>query len=304
MAKILNQIETVLSNFPAKSVSDILPALEKVARSDPKNPGPHLAMAMLTSVSRYDFGEARRHLQTAGQLMEHVTDKDPETQFSRSLYQVLRNEFQLVELAKSTGEHAADTELKRLVEVQAGSGEAIQQIQKLLKQLPDSNLAKTIYAALRCLSRTIAVGSTDYRGGTLALGKLGASGNSTGLANFLLIYAHRRARRYPQATRVAQQLEKRCPDSALIKRTTASCYYFSRKYAQADQYLKQAKVLSPRDPSILLDHARVLTRMNKLDEAQQMLQQSISLDPQHQYEAFRKDIMGTLKLQERFRSLS
>jgi len=304
MAKILNQIETVLGNFPAKSVPEILAALEKVARSDPENPGPHVAMAMLTSVGRYDFGEARRHLQTAGKLVEHATGNDPEAQFSSSLYQVLHNEFQLVELAKSTGEHATDAELKKLAKTRAGSVEAIQQIQKLSKQLPDSDLAKTLYAALRCLSRTIAVDSSDYRGGILALGKLGASGNSAGLANFLLMYAHRRARRYPQATRIAQQLEKRYPDSALIKRTTASCYYFSRKYAQADQYLKQAEVLSPRDPSILLDHARVLTRMNKLKEAQQMLQQSISLDPKNQYEAFRKDIAGTLKLQERFESLS
>ena len=70
-------------------------------------------------------------------------------------------------------------------------------------------------------------------------------------------------------------MEKELPSSALVKRTVASCYYYSGKLSQADKYFRQAESLAPNDLTIKLDRARTLARSGKADAAKKLIDHAV-----------------------------
>lgn len=303
MSSILGRIEEILARIVDQPISNIIADLKRLANEEADNPGPYLAMAIVSSFARNDFRAAEEYLSTAKRLLAADNSNDPELTFSRSLFSLISAEFSLLKNTSPTRSNILLPVLRARVADEKRSKAAFANLERAVKNL-DSSLAKTLLAMFRAFSQTNPTKGEDYRRGLQELAQLSREGRSADLSSFFLIYAHRRARHYDQAIRAAQDLEVRKPNSPLVKRVIGSCYTYQKNLPDAQRYYRQALSLAPNDPSIQLGMARVLEQMDELDDAQRVINQmTSSLDREVELTPFVRDLNQDLQVREQLQRL-
>ena len=280
VSQTLGKMEKALANPVAKPATEIVAELQGIAKSDPKNPLPHLAMAIVTAFSRIDLDDSKEHLAKAEQLLKAGAGQphDLEWEFSESLFEVIQNEEVLLE--ERTAEPPAEGIFVAKKETKAAreSRKALQKLGPLANRLKESALITTIYHALVANSLTNKPGGDEHKRGMGQLEKIFSSQEEVAdLAGFFLMYGHRKGRNYGQAIRVGKGLVKRNPTST-AKVMLGSAHFLADDLDEAENLYQQAVSGAPKDPHPHLGYAAVLQKKGKSGEAKEMLKKARSLD--------------------------
>lgn len=273
----LKRMETAVSHVVAKPAPRVVAELREVAAGDPRNPAPHLAMAVVSGFAHHNLNECKKHLEDAKRLLREGAGHphDAEWQYSEGLAQFIEHEIVLFE-AKRRGGPAAAEQLRRAV---VGSRAAMARMESLQSKIGDSDLVKTLQVASMVHSRTLGTRSPQYRQGMARLRAInGSNAPVKDLAGLFLMYGYRRARNHTRAIEIGKVLEQRNPHAALPKVMLGSVYAAARKYDRAAASLEEAVAIAPNDPHLTLAYARVLRTQGKLTEAKAMLEKTGELD--------------------------
>lgn len=268
MAAMLDQIESVFEGFADRPVPQTVAVLQRLADENPDHPGPHVVMALVTSVSRQEFSEAGGHLRRAGEIVGRARRVgDVEIDFFAALHEFVAAE---LELAASEGKGA-----------RGRSTAALAKLEKAGDRAGDSAITQTVVAAARALSQTSDAGQSEHQRGIRDLEQLEERKKTQDLTQFLLVYAHRKAHDYDAAAKVGRRLEGRRPNSALVKRVLGSCAFFANDLEGAEKLYREAVEKAPEDPTTHLGLGNVLARRGKADEARRAADEARSRDTRH-----------------------
>jgi tetratricopeptide (TPR) repeat protein len=302
---ILNSIEQILSRVVAQPIPATLADLRVLADSQPTEALPWLAMAIVTSFTQAEnVPAARGYLQKAQTLLKPEAT-DPEQTFARALAGAIEPQLTIVDATMhrqvrelpSPGERMGrlgisarelPSPLERIsqAKMQAAAQNAVAQLHTAAAANPDSTLAQVVSALFQAFSQASTTGSQQFSDGVAGLTRYKAGGPCADLAAFFLTYAYRRSQQYPHAIAVASELEKRQPNSPLIKKVIGSCHFFSNEFVKADQYYRQALTLSKEDPSILLSLAQTHANMGDVTAAKQYADRAAQADVDKKFTPF------------------
>jgi tetratricopeptide (TPR) repeat protein len=299
MPATLDRLEQTLAAIVEQPLAQTLAALQGFADEEPQNPAPYLAMAMVSSFARNDFVEASKYLSVARRLLEAAdVAGDVEMAFAQALYRTISAEFKMAAVARPMKGQIIPAQLMGWAEAEAECKAAFTDLDRAVRKVDDSTLAQSLRAMFLAFSRANGVAGKEYSQGVRALSRLRTSSKSPDLAAFFLIYAYRRAHRYPQALRIGQELEERNPNSPLAKRVVGSCYFFMQDFDDAERYYQQAMVLDPDDLSLRLELARVFQRQGKLVEAREIVHEVTGLDKAGSLSAFSRPVLESQEVRE------
>jgi Flp pilus assembly protein TadD len=224
--------------------------------------------------------------------------------FAQALFNAMSAEFKVFTLVRPIQGQITPIQLKAHVEAGKESQAAIADMGNIVRRLSGSTLAQTIHAALLAFARANSVGGPEYSRGLSALSRLQRNSASPDLAAFFLFYVYRRSRDYRQAIRIGQALEKRQPNSSLVKTALGSCYFYMHDFNRAEQFYRQALALAPQDPSVRLELARVLEHRGDIAGARQLATQAAAADREGHLASFVKEfnqVLETRELHQQFR---
>jgi tetratricopeptide (TPR) repeat protein len=272
-SQTMGKMEKVLAKTVAKPATEIVAELQGVARSDPKNPLPHVAMAIVTGFSRHNLDDSKEHLANAEKLLKAGAGQphDLEWEFTEALFEVVQNEEALLEERRARpprgGLFAAEADSRAAKE----SHKALQKLGPLANRLKESELVTTIYHGLLANSLTSKPGGGDHQRGMSQLAKTFRSREEVAdLAGFFLMYGHRKARDHGRAIEVGEELVKHNPASTLPKMMLGSAHFFAGDLDKADKLYKKAVAEAPNNPYAQIGYARVLEKRGKKAEAKEM----------------------------------
>ena len=278
MASMFGKIETVMTKMVEQPLSKTHAALDRLAARDSGNPGPFIAKALLSGFASYDPKDSLKFLARAKRLLDRQRDAietDEEMALAKALYDVIDAESQMrIKAVKRKG-----TTRQRVALEQKSRG-ALKTMQRLSRRMrgQGADLAMTLTAMLTAVSQATSVHSRHYRSAMRAMSRMRRRDSRVRhLAGFFELYGHRRARNYRGAVRIGKWLESELPNSAMVKRTIASCYYFQGDMRRAEPYYKQALTLSRNDPSVMLDYSRMLAVRGDAEEAEALIRRARSL---------------------------
>jgi len=286
MPPTLDRLEVIMGRIVDQPREQTLADVREFAEEEPANPGPHVAMAMVSSFTWHDFTEAERHLARASLLLRDADPEDPEIQFAQALHDAIRAEFELIGMAGLSDLSLSADEVKRMVEsgidVRRRSRQAMKALTASVDRLDESALAWTIHAALGAFSRAIPAKGDEFRRNVASLAELRNQDRTEALAGLFHMYAFRHIRDHEGSIRSGEVLERRHPNSPLVKQAMGSCYFYKHDYRNAERYYRQAFELAPESPWVMLGLARVLTLAggtHNLQEAGELARRAQDADP-------------------------
>jgi tetratricopeptide (TPR) repeat protein len=298
MPPTLDRLEAALASILDRPLEQTIAELEGIARDEPDNPGPHLAIAMVSAFTREDFSRARSALKRASALLRRADQSDPEIRFARALNDVISGELATLGGERTNDLSLSDDEVRARLDAPAKGRrkafDASRELTNAVRGVRESHLAQVIAAAIRALSRAFPVNGSAAKAGVTSLARLRETGASEPLAGLFHLYAHRRARNYAAALQSGAILERRHPSSALVKQAIGSCHFYRRDYKLAEDYYRQALSLDPENASITLGMARVLVMRGDqaaLDEAAKLTERAEAGDR----EGVLKQAVGALR---------
>ncbi len=278
---MLSEIEGIVKNIVAQPLTKTESDLNALAAANPKDPGPLLASVIITSFAQSErFKDAQAILAKAKPLIS-TNASDAEAAFSNALYEALDAQFALFEFVRP------GTKVPANPAAEQKAATALTALRAAAARNQSSSVAQTITALLFAIGRS---SQANFTTGVNLLNGLSNQGNTRDLATFFLVYAHRRAGQYPQAISVAQQLETRNPNSAMVKRVIGSCYFLTNDMANAEKYFKQALALSPQDPGINLSLAQVYAKTGNAALARQYASDADKFDTAKRLTTFIKPL--------------
>lgn len=283
MASVTFQrMEKVLNQVFAKPMAAILGELRGIADADPRNPAPHLAMALVTYFMEDGLNTkpAEAHLDQAGRLLGAGGPMDAERAFSASMFKLMTSERKMARLPRQPIE-AADIEA--FAEASRDEQGALAEMRRSARRISGSALPGTMYAAMRTLARTNASNSSGFRAGMATLARTFTRNRpGSDLAGYFRMYGFRRARNFRGAVGLGQQLEQRNPNSSLAKKLHGRALLQIGKHTEAKAAFKAATELAPNDPTCHLAYASALEEMGQLREAKAAVGRARALDARNE----------------------
>jgi tetratricopeptide (TPR) repeat protein len=247
---------------------------------------PLLALAIATVFLHQEMlNQAQGYLTTAAGLINPGSG-DPEMVFSRALYAALSAEFQVFQLRAQSPPPSNGQLTGAKNQAQAALGT----LQAAAAQNGASTLAQTVSAMFGVFTQTGDPTSPSYAKGVADLSKLKDASASPDLAAFCLVYAYRRAEQYAKAIQVGQELEKRQPNSAMVKKAIGGSYFFTGDTVTAEKYYKQALALNGEDPTVLLALANVKAKSGDIKSAKEFAKRVAAADPNGQLKVYLDDL--------------
>lgn len=303
-SQTLQRMEASITGIVARPAREIHAELEEIAGSDPNNPAPHLAMAIVNSFGLRDYERSKSSLEVAGQLLDQGAGDttSPEWEFSRLLYQAIRGEVTIAELREApvpAGGHSED-DLEQIYRASVSSQEALAKLGSVVSSIGESELVRLIYLALLTHSRAQGVKSPEFRRGMTGLRKMfNSQVGMADAAGLFVMYGYRRTHDYRRAIEVGTTLAERNPTSVLPVIMLGSANFFSGNYQVAAEQFRRAFELAPNDPHPYLLYAQALSDVNNLSEAREMIQKARDVDVSQELTRYIEVVEKDIRVREK-----
>jgi tetratricopeptide (TPR) repeat protein len=291
MAETFPKIRQVLGGIVDRPLEDKLADLGKLADGEPQNPGYPLVMAMVSSLARHNHLDAAKHLREAGRRLKLSANAQAEgveaqeLAFAALAHEIVSVEFDLLKEKKLVRGRVQAAQIDRRAALVARGKKAIGDLEAAARKFRGSTFARVLHAGIAALSRVHGVASKEYQAAVKSLVSFSKEGEDADLARFFLVYAYRRARNYTDALPVAQKLQTRHPNSAMLRQMLGSIFSYMGDSKQAVATYKQAVSLAPKDPATHLGLAIAMERARDFKGAKAAAAEAARLDRKGQLEA-------------------